>query len=112
MAQGLVDCVLVGADRSAANGDVANKIGTFPVALAAARHGIPFVVVAPESTLDLSLPDGSGIVIEHRDPTEVTHFDGQPVAPEGAGAFNPAFDVTPADLVTAIVTEARIYRAP
>ncbi|MCI0687033.1 MAG: S-methyl-5-thioribose-1-phosphate isomerase [Sporichthyaceae bacterium] len=112
MAQGLVDCVLVGADRIAANGDVANKIGTFPVALAAARHGIPFVVVAPESTLDLSLPDGSGIVIEHRDPAEVTHFDGQPVTPAGAGAFNPAFDVTPADLITAIVTETRIYRAP
>jgi len=112
MAQGLVDCVLVGADRIAANGDVANKVGTFPLALAAARHGIPFVVVAPESTLDRSLPDGAGIVIEHRDSTEVTHLGGQPVAPAGAAAFNPAFDVTPADLVTAIVTEAGVYEPP
>ena len=110
MAQGLVDCVVVGADRIATNGDVANKVGTFPLALAAARHGIPFIVVAPRSTLDLTLPDGSGIVIEHRDGAEVTHLGGQPVAPEGASAFNPAFDVTPADLVTAIVTEAGIYR--
>ena len=110
MAQGLVDCVLVGADRIAANGDVANKVGTFAVALAAARHGIPFIVVAPRSTLDRTLPDGSGIVIEHRDGTEVTHLNGRPVTPDGAAAFNPAFDVTPADLVTAIVTEAGVYR--
>ncbi|HEX2498673.1 MAG TPA: S-methyl-5-thioribose-1-phosphate isomerase [Actinomycetes bacterium] len=110
MALGLVDCVLVGADRIAANGDVANKIGTFPLALAAARHGIPFIVVAPRSTLDRTLPDGSGIAIEHRDSAEVTHIGGQPVAPDGATAFNPAFDVTPADLVTAIVTETGVYR--
>jgi methylthioribose-1-phosphate isomerase len=110
IAQGLVDCVLVGADRIAANGDVANKIGTYALALAAARHGIPFVVVAPESTLDLSLPDGRGIVIEQRAAEEVTHFRGQPIAPDGAEAFNPAFDVTPVDLVTAIVTEERIFK--
>ncbi|HEU4540256.1 MAG TPA: S-methyl-5-thioribose-1-phosphate isomerase [Jiangellaceae bacterium] len=109
MAQGLVDCVLVGADRIAANGDVANKIGTYAVALAAARHGLPFIVVAPESTLDLSLPDGRGIRIEQRADEEVTHLNGQPIAPAGAKAFNPAFDVTPTDLVTAIVTESRIF---
>lgn len=110
IAQGLIDCVLVGADRIAANGDVANKIGTYALALAAARHGIPFVVVAPESTLDLSLPDGRGIVIEQRAAEEVTHWGGQPIAPDGAEAFNPAFDVTPVDLVTAIVTEERIFK--
>lgn len=107
IAQGLVDCVLVGADRIAANGDVANKIGTYALALAAARHGIPFVVVAPESTVDPSLPDGGGVRIEERAAEEVTRFAGQPVAPEWAEAFNPAFDVTPADLVTAITTESR-----
>jgi methylthioribose-1-phosphate isomerase len=102
--------VLVGADRIAANGDVANKIGTYALALAAARHGVPFVVVAPESTLDLSLPDGRGIVIEQRAAEEVTHLGGRPIAPDGAAAFNPAFDVTPVDLVSAIVTEARIFK--
>ncbi|MFW6090574.1 MAG: S-methyl-5-thioribose-1-phosphate isomerase [Actinomycetota bacterium] len=109
VARGLVDCVLVGADRIAANGDVANKIGTYAIALAAARHGVPFVVVAPESTVDGSLPDGRGVRIEERAADEVTHFAGQPVAPAGADAFNPAFEVTPADLVTAIVTEERVY---
>lgn len=112
MAQGRVDCVLVGADRIAANGDVANKIGTYAMALAAARHGIPLVVVAPESSLDPSLPDGRGIVIEQRAAEEVTHLAGQPMAPAGAEAFNPAFDVTPADLITAIVTERRIFKGP
>jgi methylthioribose-1-phosphate isomerase len=82
------------------------------VALAAAQHGIPFIVVAPESTLDLSLPDGRGIVIEQRAAVEVTHLVGQPVAPAGAEAYNPAFDVTPVDLVTAIVTEDRIFKGP
>ncbi|NUT35983.1 MAG: S-methyl-5-thioribose-1-phosphate isomerase, partial [Hamadaea sp.] len=110
MSLGLVDCAVVGADRITANGDVANKIGTYAVALAAARHGIPFVVVAPESTVDESLPDGTAIRIEQRDPAEVTHFNGVSVAPDGADAFNPAFDVTPADLVTAIVTESRVWR--
>ncbi|WAL67004.1 S-methyl-5-thioribose-1-phosphate isomerase [Amycolatopsis cynarae] len=109
MARGLVDCVVVGADRIAANGDVANKIGTYGLALAAARHGLPFVVVAPMSTVDKELPDGGGIVIEERDPGEVTHVAGQPVAPPGATAYNPAFDVTPAELITAVVTEHGIF---
>ena len=110
MSLGMVDAVIVGADRIARSGDVANKIGTFSVALAAARHGIPFIVVAPESTVDNEIADGSQIRIEQRDPAEVTHFAGHPIAPKGAGAFNPAFDVTPADLVTAIVTESRVWR--
>lgn len=110
IAQGLVDCVLVGADRIAGNGDLANKIGTYALALAAARNDVPFIVVAPESTVDPALPDGRGISIEQRAAEEVTHLAGQPIAPEGADAFNPAFDVTPADLVTAIVTERRIVR--
>lgn len=109
MAAGLVDSVLVGADRIAANGDVANKIGTYSVALAAARHGVPFVVIAPSSTVDESLPDGSSIVIEQRPAEEVTAIGGQPIAPEGATAFNPAFDVTPAELITAVVTEHGTY---
>jgi methylthioribose-1-phosphate isomerase len=110
MAQGMVDCVIVGADRIARNGDVANKIGTYAVALAAARHGIPFLVVAPESTVDESLADGGAIPIEQRDSAEVTHYAGLAVAPAGAAAFNPAFDVTPADLITAIVTQDRVWR--
>lgn len=110
MARGLVDCVLVGADRIAANGDTANKIGTYGLAVAAARHGIPFVVVAPESTWDLELPDGGGIVIEERPAAEVTYLAGLATAPPGAGAYNPAFDVTPAELITAIVTERRVFR--
>ena len=107
MSLGMVDAVVVGADRIAASGDVANKIGTYGVALAAARHGVPFIVVAPESTVDEDLPDGTGIVIEERAPTEVTAFAGTPTAPEGAQAWNPAFDVTPVDLITAVVTETR-----
>ncbi|MBW8739245.1 MAG: S-methyl-5-thioribose-1-phosphate isomerase [Streptomyces turgidiscabies] len=107
MAQGLVDCVLVGADRIADNGDTANKIGTYALAVAAAHHGIPFIVVAPESTWDRTLPDGSGILIEERDPTEVTHHAGATVAPVDAGVYNPAFDVTPARLITAIVSDRR-----
>ncbi|MDT0269461.1 S-methyl-5-thioribose-1-phosphate isomerase [Streptomyces sp. DSM 44915] len=110
MAQGLVDCVLVGADRIAANGDTANKIGTYGLAVAAARHGIPFVVVAPESTWDRQLPDGSGIVVEERASEEVTTFAGARTTPEGAGAYNPAFDVTPAELITAVVTERQVFR--
>ncbi|RSM77977.1 S-methyl-5-thioribose-1-phosphate isomerase [Amycolatopsis sp. WAC 01375] len=105
MGRGLVDCVLVGADRIAANGDVANKIGTYGLAIAAKHHGVPFVVVAPSSTVDTAMPDGAGIVIEERDPGEVLSFGGTKVAPEGAEVFNPAFDVTPFDLVTAVVTE-------
>lgn len=110
IAAGMVDCVLVGADRVCANGDVANKIGTYPLALAAARAGVPFVVVAPESTLDVDLPRGADIVIEERPASEVTSFGGVAVAPEGTAAFNPAFDVTPGDLVTAIITESGLYR--
>ncbi len=110
MSLGMVDAVVVGADRITSGGDVANKIGTYGVALAAARHRIPFVVVAPESTLDEDLEDGSEIQIEQRDPVEVTHFAGTEVAPKNAGAFNPAFDVTPRALVTAVVTERRVWR--
>ncbi|WP_328603176.1 S-methyl-5-thioribose-1-phosphate isomerase [Amycolatopsis sp. NBC_00345] len=105
MARGLVDCVLVGADRITANGDVANKIGTYGLAIAAAHHGVPFVVVAPSSTVDESLATGADIVIEERAADELTSFGGLRVAPEGAQVFNPAFDVTPAGLITAVVTE-------
>jgi methylthioribose-1-phosphate isomerase len=110
IARGLVDAVVVGADRVAANGDVANKVGTYPLALAAARAGIPFVVAAPEATLDPATPDGSAIEIEERDPDEVLVVGGAKVAPEGSEAWNPAFDVTPADLVTAVVTEERVWQ--
>jgi methylthioribose-1-phosphate isomerase len=102
LARDMVDAVLVGADRIAANGDVANKIGTYPLALAAARAGRPFLVVAPESTVDGGTPTGADIPIEERTPAEV--------APAGTPAYNPAFDVTPHDLVTAIVTERRVIR--
>ncbi|MFC7613534.1 S-methyl-5-thioribose-1-phosphate isomerase [Actinokineospora soli] len=105
LAAGLVDCVLVGADRVCANGDVANKVGTYPLALAAARAGVPFVVVAPESTVDLSVPSGASVVIEQRSAAEVTTLAGAPIAPAGTDAYNPAFDITPGDLVTAVVTE-------
>ncbi|MCX4823171.1 S-methyl-5-thioribose-1-phosphate isomerase [Streptomyces sp. NBC_01142] len=108
MAQGLVDVVLVGADRISRNGDVANKIGTYGLALAAARHGIPLVVVAPESTVDEALESGSGIVVEERRADEVTSVAGTRTAPAGAGVYNPAFDVTPGELVTAVVTESRV----
>jgi S-methyl-5-thioribose-1-phosphate isomerase len=110
IARGLADAVVVGADRIAANGDTANKIGTYPLALAAARAGIPFVVAAPESTLDVSTASGSDIEIEERAADEVLSLAGHRVAPAGSGALNPAFDVTPADLVTAIVTERRVIR--
>ena len=110
IARGLVDAVVVGADRIAANGDVVNKIGTYPLALAAARAGIPFVVAAPESTVDMSTPDGAAIEIEERDAAEVLSIAGTRTAPAGSEAWNPAFDMTPADLVTAVVTEARVWR--
>lgn len=110
IAAGMVDAVLVGADRVCANGDVANKVGTYPLALAAARAGVPFVVVAPESTVDESLATGAEIEIEQRSASEVTELGGRPVAPEGTPVYNPAFDVTPADLVTAVVTERRVIR--
>jgi methylthioribose-1-phosphate isomerase len=102
--------VIVGADRVAANGDVANKIGTFPLALAAARAGIPFVVAAPESTVDAATATGADIEIEVRSADEVLAVGGRRLAPEGSDALNLAFDVTPADLVTAIVTERRVVR--
>ena len=105
MAGGMVDRVVVGADRIAANGDVANKIGTYPLAVLAARHEIPFYVAAPLSTIDISTADGTAIPIEQRDPGEVAFVEGQP-------ATNPAFDVTPAELVTAIFTEAGVLEAP
>ena len=110
MARGMVDCVLVGADRIAANGDVANKIGTYGLAIAAAHHGVPFVVVAPTSTVDESLAAGTDIAIEERTDGELTEFAGAPIAPAGAATFNPAFDVTPAALITAVVTENGVRR--
>jgi methylthioribose-1-phosphate isomerase len=106
--EGLVDAVVVGADRVAANGDVANKIGTYSLALAARQAGIPFVVVVPESTIDPATPDGRRITVERRAGDEVTHVLGVPVAPDGTRALNYAFDVTPAALVTAVVTEDRV----
>jgi methylthioribose-1-phosphate isomerase len=105
MAAGQVDIVLVGADRIAADGSVANKVGTYGLAVLAGHHQIPFVVVAPVSTIDLATPDGASITVEHRPPGEVTCLSGEPVAPVGATAYNPAFDVTPPSLITAIVTE-------
>jgi methylthioribose-1-phosphate isomerase len=110
MSRGEVDCVIVGADRIAANGDTANKIGTYTVAVLAREHNIPFYVAAPLSTIDLSLPDGSHIPIEERDVAEVTHTGGKQLAPDGVAVRNPAFDVTPARLVTAIITERGVVR--
>lgn len=105
MKEGRVQSVLVGADRIAANGDTANKIGTYGVALLARAHRIPFYVAAPSSTFDLRLANGAGIPIEQRDPREITHGFGTQTAPDGINVYNPAFDVTPADLITAIITE-------
>jgi methylthioribose-1-phosphate isomerase len=113
IARGEVSLVVVGADRIAANGDVANKVGTYPLALAASAAGVPFVVVAPTSTVDLSVSGGKAIPVEERAPNEVTSiFGSQPIAPAGTQAINPAFDITPASLITAIVTEKGIARAP
>jgi methylthioribose-1-phosphate isomerase len=112
MARGLVDLVIVGADRIAANGDVANKIGTYGVAVSARHHEIPFYVAAPASTIDLATPDGNAIVVEERAGEELTAIGSRRIAPRGAQAFNPAFDVTPARLVTAIVTECGVARRP
>ena len=107
-----IDLVVVGADRIAANGDVANKIGTYTVAVLAKEHGIPFYVAAPISTIDLATPDGSGIPIEERSAREVTHMGPSRLTPESAKVRNPAFDVTPNKYVTAIITERGIARAP
>jgi methylthioribose-1-phosphate isomerase len=112
MTQGRIDVVIVGADRVAANGDVANKIGTYSLAVLAARHGIPFYVAAPLSTVDRTIADGSGIPIEERDPAEVMGFRSERWAPEGVTVLNPAFDVTPASLVTALITERGVVHAP
>jgi methylthioribose-1-phosphate isomerase len=103
--RGDVACALVGADRIAANGDAANKIGTYPLALAARAHGVPFYVLAPTSTIDPATPDGAAIPIEERASQEVTGWRGVRTAPDGVEAWNPAFDVTPAELITAIVTD-------
>jgi methylthioribose-1-phosphate isomerase len=110
MKEGKVQIVVVGADRIAANGDAANKIGTYGVALLAKAHGIPFYVAAPSSTFDLSIEDGSAIPIEQRDPKEITHGFGRITAPEGVDVYNPAFDVTPAELIAGIITERGIIR--
>ena len=103
---------MVGADRIAANGDVANKIGTYTLAVLAYHHGVPFYVAAPTSTIDAASPDGASIPVEERDPDEVTSFAGVTVAPEGVDVRNPAFDVTPARLVTAIITEHGVHHPP
>jgi methylthioribose-1-phosphate isomerase len=110
MKEGRIQTVIVGADRIAANGDTANKIGTYGVAILARAHGIPFYVAAPATTFDLSLPDGQGIPIEQRDPREVTHGFGRQTAPEGVAVYNPAFDVTPAELIAGLITEKGLIR--
>ena len=112
MRAGAIDLVIVGADRIAANGDVANKIGTYAVAVAAKHHGIPFYVAAPWSTVDPDTPSGDAITIEHRDGAEMRSFGGVSSAPEGARTHNPAFDVTPAELISAIITDRGIVRPP
>lgn len=112
MKQGKIAAVVVGADRIAANGDVANKIGTYTVAVLAKEHGIPFYVAAPWSTVDMNTPDGDRIPIEQRSAKEVTHHAGKQVAPDGVLVENPAFDVTPNKYVTAIITERGVARAP
>src|SRR5579871_2534804 len=112
MKQGKTGAVIVGADRIAANGDVANKIGTYMVAVLAKEHGIPFYVAAPFSTIDLDTPDGSKIPIEQRSSREVTHMAGKQITPDGVGVENPAFDVTPHQYVTAIITERGVLREP
>jgi methylthioribose-1-phosphate isomerase len=112
MARGEVDAVIVGADRVCANGDVVNKVGTYAHALGARAAGVPFVVVAPESTVDLDTPSGDAVEIEDRGAAEVLSFHGVASAPDRAEAVNPAFDVTPHTLITAIVTDRRVVRPP
>ena len=112
MKQGKINAIVVGADRIAANGDVANKIGTYTLAVLAKAHGIPFYVAAPFSTVDLETADGGGIPIEQRDSKEITHIGGRQMVPTGVEVENPGFDVTPANYITAIVTERGIARAP
>jgi methylthioribose-1-phosphate isomerase len=110
MREGRVHLVVVGADRIAANGDTANKIGTYGVAVLARAHNILFYVAAPSSTFDLALADGSKIPIEQRDAREITHSFGRPTAPDGVSVYNPAFDVTPAELIAGIITERGLVR--
>jgi methylthioribose-1-phosphate isomerase len=110
--KGKVDAVVVGCDRVAANGDVANKIGTYGIAVLARRHGIPFYVAGPTSSIDMNCSSGDEIPIEHRDPKEVSHIFGRAMAPKGVKIFNPAFDVTPQDLISAIITEKGVIRPP
>jgi methylthioribose-1-phosphate isomerase len=112
MRQGKIGAIVVGADRIAANGDVANKIGTYSVAVLAKEHGIPFYVAAPLSTVDLETADGGGIPIEQRNAKEVTHIAGRQMVPDGVEVENPAFDVTPAKYVAAIITERGVAKAP
>ena len=112
MKKGRIQAVVVGADRIAANGDTANKIGTYSVAIAAHEHGIPFYVAAPWSTIDLATPNGDAIPIEERPAIEVTHHGGKQLTPNGVGIYNPAFDVTPAKYIAAIITERGVLRAP
>jgi methylthioribose-1-phosphate isomerase len=112
MRQGKIVAIVVGADRIAANGDVANKIGTYMVAVLAKENGIPFYVAAPISTVDMACPDGTRIPIEQRNSREVSHIAGKQMVPDGVAIENPAFDVTPAKYVAAIITERGIARAP
>jgi methylthioribose-1-phosphate isomerase len=112
MKQGRIQAVIVGADRIAANGDTANKIGTYAVSILAKEHGIPFYVAAPWATLDLATPNGDAIPIEQRNPREVTHSNGVQMTPDGVSIQNPAFDVTPAKYIAAIITERGVLRAP
>lgn len=112
LASGKVSAVITGADRIAMNGDSANKVGTYGLAAVAARHGVPFYIAAPRTTIDASCPDGTNIPIEFRDGAEVGGFDGQRWSPDGLGAFNPAFDVTPAELIAGIITETAVAFPP
>ena len=112
MRAGKVDCVIAGADRIAANGDSANKIGTYMLAVLAHHHGVPFYIAAPSSTFDPTLPNGDEIPIEERHPSEITHIEGVQVAPDNCPTYNPGFDVTPGDLITAIITEAGVFHPP
>ncbi len=112
MFKGKVDAVVVGCDRVAANGDVANKIGTYTIAVLAQRHNIPFYVAGPTSSIDINCPSGNDIPIEQRDPTEVSHIFGKPLAPKGMKVFNPAFDVTAHELISAIITEKGVINPP
>ena len=112
IASGEIDAVITGADRIAANGDAANKIGTYALALATNRHGVPFYIAAPMSTFDVSCPNGAAIPIEHRAAEEVGGYGAHRWSPEGIDAYNPAFDVTPAELITAFITETGVFRPP